>query len=95
MEPAVRELQEVPSQKREIISEQVSIKIHSTGESGKAILYISLKYIHSECILGEASESFALLLPDQQEDRKTFIMFWSYRFSKWKHTENNHKQEYF
>lgn len=32
---AVRELQEVPSQKRETANEQVGIKIHSTGESGK------------------------------------------------------------
>lgn len=37
MGPAVRELQEV----REIISEQVSIKIHSMSESGKTISYIS------------------------------------------------------
>lgn len=41
----------------------VSIKIHSTGESGRAILYISLKYIDSSRIPGKAGESLTFSSP--------------------------------
>lgn len=77
MEMAVRELQEVSSQERA----QVSIKIDSTGDSGKTIFYISLKYVNSWCILGEASVSLAFCFPSYEKTGKhSSWCFWAVDF---------------